>query len=100
MSGCSRGSDLRIAHRPRDARGMASRDFESFRSGLMERHTNPVTSALSTVGDAFWLAAVPAALVTRRVRVFRTLFLIGTVIATGAHLFQPGTVKDEVFSVL
>jgi hypothetical protein len=79
---------------------MGTTDFQAFSSALTERHVNPLTRTLSTVGDVFWLASVPAGVATRSVRVFGTLFIVGTAVATGAHLFQPGTVKDEVASVL
>ena len=77
---------------------MRSDEFEAFQTCLMERHVNPLTRSLSTVGDVFWLASVPAGVATRNWRVFGALFLAGTVIATGAHLFQPGTVNEECVS--
>ena len=79
---------------------MQTGDFEAFRSRLMERHTNALTSAFSTVGDVLWLASIPAGLATRNLRVFVGVFLAGTAVATGAHLFQRGTVKEELTSVL
>ena len=79
---------------------MRSDEFEAFQTRLMERHVNPLTRSLSTVGDVFWLASVPAGVATRNWRVFGALFLAGTVIATGAHLFQPGTVNEELASVV
>jgi hypothetical protein len=79
---------------------MGTGDFEAFSTALMERHVNPVTRTLSTVGDVFWLVSVPAGVATRSLRVFGALFFVGTAVATGAHVFQPGTVKDEVAAVL
>jgi hypothetical protein len=73
--------------------------FQDFQTKLLGRHEKRLTSALSTVGDVLWLAAVPAGLLARDVRVFVRVFALGTVVATGAHLFQPGTIKDEVTAV-
>jgi hypothetical protein len=77
-----------------------STEFEAFKSELLDRHTNPLTSRLATAGDVVWLASVPVGLATRSVRIFVVVFAAGTVVITGAHLFQPGTLKTEVAAVL
>jgi hypothetical protein len=79
---------------------VTTQTYDEFRARLMARHQHPMTSALSTVGDALWLAAVPAGLITRDLRVWIGVFLAGSAAAVTAHLFQPGTVKDEVVAVL
>jgi hypothetical protein len=73
--------------------------YEEFRDALIARHQNPVTSALSTAGDVLLLAAVPAGVATRSPRAAAGCFVAGYAVAVVAHLFQPGTVADEVVSV-
>ncbi len=74
--------------------------YDEFRMMLIARHEHPMTSALSTVADALWLAAIPAGLITRDFRVLLGAFLGGSAVATFAHVFQPGTVKDELAAVV
>jgi hypothetical protein len=78
---------------------MVSSSYEQFRDELQARHTNLVTSGLSAVGDFVLLAAVPAGIAKRSVKVSAGVFVLGYVIAAFAHLFQPGTVKDELTAV-
>ena len=54
-----------------------------------------MTSGLSTLGDALWLASVPAGLTARSFWVFLGVNAAGSVSAVVAHFFQSGTVKDE-----
>jgi len=51
------------------------------------------------VGDLLLITAVPAGLATRSVRVSIRAFAAGYLVAVIAHLFQPGTVRDEVQGV-
>ncbi len=78
---------------------MASTGFIEFRDALFARHENAVTSRLSIVGDLLLITAVPAGLATRSVRVSLRTFAAGYLVAVIAHLFQPGTVRDEVLGV-
>lgn len=73
--------------------------FEDYRSGLLHRHENRPTSALSTVGDAVMVSGLAAGLMTRRPRVALVGLTSGLAFAAVAHLFQPGTLRDEVISV-
>ena len=66
----------------------------------LARHRNAMTSGLSTLGDALWLASVPAGLTARSFWVFLGVNAAGSVSAVVAHFFQSGTVKDEVSSIL
>ena len=79
---------------------MTATSYDEFRDALFARHENRLTSALSTVGDALLVAAVPAGLLARSFRVFLGVNLAGSVVEVVAHFFQPGTVKDEVTEVL
>ena len=76
-----------------------SESFSAYRDRLLSRHENGVTSALSTVGDVVMAAGLAAAVVTRRVRVGVIGVSVGFAIAAAAHLFQPGTLRDELVAV-
>ena len=78
---------------------LMSESFSDYRDGLLHRHENPVTSALSTAGDVVILGGLAAGVVTRRVRVGVIGVMVGAAIAVVAHLFQPGTVRDEIAAV-
>lgn len=78
---------------------MAATTFEEYQSSFAGRHEHPLAGALSTAGDALWLAAAPAGVATRSGRVFVGVFMLGTVVATSAHLFG-GTVRQELAAVL
>jgi hypothetical protein len=73
--------------------------YETFRQALLDRHTNPLTSGLSIVGDALLLSALPAGLAKRSTRVAARTFAVGYTTAAVAHLFQPGTVRAELMAV-
>jgi hypothetical protein len=73
--------------------------YDEFRDALFARHENRLTSVLSTVGDAIVLAPIPVGLATRSVRAAGATFAVGTGVILAAHLFQPGTMKDEVAGV-
>jgi hypothetical protein len=55
---------------------------------------------LSTVGDAIVLAPIPVGIATRSVKVAVGVFALGSAVIVSAHVFQPGTMKDEVLGVL
>jgi hypothetical protein len=74
--------------------------YEEFRDALLARHENPMTSTLSTVGDALELASLPVGIATRSARVGLTLFAAGYAVAVVAHLFQPGTLHDEIAGIV
>src|SRR3954452_10556448 len=74
--------------------------YDEFRDALFARHQTRLTSVLSTVGDAMVLAPIPVGLATRSVRAAAATFVVGTGVIVAAHLFQPGTMKDEVAGVL
>jgi hypothetical protein len=73
--------------------------YDEFRDALFARHENRPTSVLSTVGDAIVLAPIPVGLATRSVKAAGATFVVGTGVILAAHLFQPGTMKDEVAGV-
>jgi hypothetical protein len=77
-----------------------SESFDAYRDRLLSRHQTRATNALSTVGDAVMLGGVAAAVITRRFRVGVVGVTTGAAIATAAHLFQPGTVREEVTEVI
>jgi hypothetical protein len=77
-----------------------SESFTAYRDRLLSRHENGVTDALSTVGDVVMLGGVVAAVVTRRIRVGVIGVTSGAAVAVVAHLFQPGTVREEIAEVL
>ena len=74
--------------------------FGDYQSQLLRRHTNRTTSALSTVGDAVMLGGLAAGALTRRAPVAMVGVTIGFAIAATAHLFQPGTLRNEVGAVI
>jgi hypothetical protein len=76
-----------------------SESFSAFREELLHRHENPATSALSTVADVVLVGGLAAGVVTRRVRVGVIGFVVSALIAAAAHLFQPGTLRDEFAAV-
>src|SRR3954470_284757 len=73
--------------------------YEEFRSRLINRHTNRLTDSLSTVGDLLLLAAAPAWIATRNVKVLLGVLSLGISVVSGAHLFQRGTLKQEYAAV-
>jgi hypothetical protein len=77
-----------------------SDSFSAFRDRLLSRHENSLTDVLSTVGDVVLLGAIAAAVVTRRMQVGVIGAAAGTAVIVGAHLFQPGTMRDEITEVL
>jgi hypothetical protein len=74
--------------------------FDAYRDRFLGRHENSVTNALSTVGDVVIAAGLGAAVATRRVQVGVIGVSVGTAIAAIAHLFPPGTLRDELSSIL
>jgi len=58
-----------------------------------------VTSGLSMLGDVLIITTIPAGLATRSVKVSIGTLAAGYLVAVVAHLFQPGTVGDEVIGV-
>ena len=74
--------------------------FEDYRAGQLHRHENSATSALSTLGDAVMLGGLAGAAITRRPRVALVGVMFGFAVAAVAHLFQPGTLRDEVVGII
>jgi hypothetical protein len=74
--------------------------YESFRDRLIDRHTNPATSVLSTVGDVVMYGGLAAGVVVRRPRIAVLGLSVGFGIAVLAHLFQPGTLGEELRAVI
>jgi hypothetical protein len=77
-----------------------SESFDAYRDRLLSRHENGVTDALSTVGDVVMLGGVVVAVATRRRGVGVIGVTSGAAVAVVAHLFQPGTVREEIAEVL
>jgi hypothetical protein len=77
-----------------------SESFDAYRDRLLSRHENGVTDALSTVGDVVMLGGVVAAVAMRRIGVGVIGVASGAAVAVVAHLFQPGTVREEIAEVL
>jgi hypothetical protein len=77
-----------------------SESFDAYRDRLLSRHQNRATNAISTVGDVVMLGGVVAAVITRRIGVGVVAVTSGAAVAVIAHLFQPGTVKEEITEVL
>jgi hypothetical protein len=73
--------------------------YEVFSDQLMSRHQHPMTSGLSTVGDVFFVLGVLVAIVRRKYRMGAVGILLGVSAAVIAHLFQPGTLKDELGAI-
>ena len=79
---------------------MGESTFESYRAEFLGRHANRRTSAIATAGDVLWLAAVPVGVASKSVRRGAGVFALGTVVALVAHLFQKGTVVNEVKAIV
>jgi hypothetical protein len=74
--------------------------YDAYRDRLLSRHQTRATNAISTVGDVVMLGGVVAAVITKRIGVGLVGVASGAVVAAVAHLFQPGTVKEEITEVL
>ena len=79
---------------------MTPGEYAEFREALVARHRNSMTSAISILGDGILLAALPVGLARRSVRAWLGLAIAGLGVAFFAHLFQPGTLKDEAAAVM
>ena len=79
---------------------VVARSYDEFREKLIGRHQNTWTSRLSTLGDALYIVSIPAGLIARSFWVFLAVNATGSVSQVVAHFFQPGTVREEVTSVL
>jgi hypothetical protein len=77
-----------------------SETFDDYRAQLLLRHQHGTTSTLSTVGDVVMAGGILAGAVSRRVPVALLGVTVGFGIAAVAHLFQPGTLRDEVVAVV
>ena len=75
---------------------LMSESFSAFREQYLSRHENPVNSALHTVGDVVAVGGLAAAVVTRRIRVGVIGDTVAFAIGTVGHLFQPGTLRDDI----
>jgi hypothetical protein len=75
---------------------LMSESFSAFREQYLSRHENPVNSALHTVADVVEVGGLAAGVVTRRIRVALIGDTVGFAIATVGHLFQPGTLQDDL----
>ncbi len=73
--------------------------YEAFRAELYARHQHPMTSLLSTVGDSLFILGLLAVLPGRRYRAGAAGMAAGVTAAVVAHLFQPGTLKDELKAI-
>jgi hypothetical protein len=74
--------------------------FTAYRDRLLSRHENRTTDVLSTVGDVVFLGAIASAVATRRLQVGVIGATAGLAVIVGAHLFQPGTMRNEVTEVM
>jgi len=75
-----------------------SESFSVFSEQYLRRHENPVNGALHTVGAVVALGGLIAGVVTRRRRVVMVGDIVGFAIGTVGHLFQPGTLRDDLVS--
>ena len=73
-----------------------SESFSVFCEQYLRRHENPVNSALHTVADVVAVGGLAAGVVTRRIRVVVIGDIVGFAIGTVGHLFQPGTLRDDI----
>lgn len=76
-----------------------SEGFDDYQRRLFERHKNSLTSWLSTAGDVVMAGGFVAGIATRRARIGGLGLAFGFGIAAIAHLFQPGTLRDELVAV-
>lgn len=77
-----------------------SDSYSEFEADLIARHHHPMTSTLSTAGDLFLIGSLIAVSIGRRNRIGMALAGTGLDSAVVAHLFQPGTLKDELHAIV
>ena len=73
-----------------------SESFSAYREQYLRRHENPVNNALHTVADVVDAGGLAAAIITRRARVGVIGYAVAFAIGTVGHLFQPGTLRDDL----
>ena len=74
--------------------------YELFRDKLIARHQHPMASALSTVGDVLVVIGFLTLAIRRSRRLGAAGIAVGVSSAVVAHLFQPGTLKNELGAIL
>jgi hypothetical protein len=74
-------------------------DYQTFRDEHIARHQNEATSSLSTIGDVLVLLGAVIAIGVRKLGLGGLLAVAGVVAAVVAHLFQPGTLRDELRAI-
>jgi hypothetical protein len=72
-----------------------SESFSAYCEQYLRRHENPVNNALHTVADVVDAGGLAAAIITRRARVGVIGYAVAFAIGMVAHLFQPGTLRDD-----
>jgi len=77
-----------------------AQSFEDYQAQLLLRHTNGTTRTLSTLGDVIMVGGLAAGALTKRAPVAVMGVTAGFAIAATAHLFQPGTLRDEIASII
>ena len=73
-----------------------SESFSAFCAQYSRRHENPVNGALHTAADVVEVGGLVASVVTRRLRVGMFAYTVAFAIGTVGHLFQPGTLRDDL----
>ena len=73
-----------------------SESFSVFCERYLSRHENPVNSALHTVGGVVAAGGLAAGVIARRIRVVVIGDIVGFALGTVGHLFQPGTLRDDL----
>ena len=74
------------------------RSYEQYRDALVARHQTALSDHVSVIGDAMLVTSV-GLLVAGRFRLAAGTAAAATTVEIAAHLFQPGTVIDEVREV-
>jgi hypothetical protein len=79
---------------------MTTQAYVEFREQLFERHQTAATSLLSTAADVLPALGVAMAVVRRDARWAWGGLASSAVVASVAHLFQPGPLRDEYAAIL
>lgn len=73
--------------------------FPDYRQAFLARHDTYLSDRLSTVGTAIMVAGGVSAATGKRAAGVKTS-LAGFGVAVIAHLFQPGTLRDELAAII
>ena len=75
-----------------------TRSYEQYRAALVARHQTALADRISVLGDTMLVISV-GLIVARRFRAAGLTYAAAIAVEVAAHLFQPGTLVEEVKEV-